>query len=716
MHNQEKRADAAGFWNRHRTTILLIGLVFLLAFAVRFHQARYEYFFEFDGYFHSRMTSYVIQDGAPPERDPLAYYYAGGSTMPKIGWSFWYLNAGLYKIMAPFLFALEGKGFPLNAPFDESVFYWVVKILPAFYGAVIAVLLFLLGRELFGEGAGLAMGLLAGVVPSFVYRTMGGWLEPSSFGFIWLAGGLWLLARATKNPELTNKKMMLAAGAGILFSIMAISWPMYLMIPLIALGYLAIGGLLVKLHRPPEQSRAFFALTMIAFGLFLLTAFGYHGTDWVTAPIGSFNFTTPGDTGTLLMVGGLLGVLGLIGWFLGIHRMEPNQQKSWKQNAGPAIAAVLILGFVAMQLFFFLVPDIRGDNIYLQTVGEENTGHQFFGNKYSALIVLPWIGMLLLAYRIYRKPDEHAMLLLYLWTGLAWAMAFYKLKFTFGFGLPIAAMGGLVLAELFDLFKKRDSIDTKVVFAGFAFVLLIGFVAGTFFIQQNTPNIEYMRGWKNALGWIRTQTPPDSAFMNWWDEGHWLTFVGQRKAMLDNRNWDLTANADFARFATTRDPAEGYRIIDKYKPDYLLLDQDMFARSYSFGVYANQVYEPDPALSELYTSGPAVAFPCSAEGNGETATYNCGGNRIPKAQMDAIPTTYSTQPVLLDQRTSAFLYRSTNSDTLFILNTALNQTFLAKAWFGAPEMNGAFEPAFDNQGIRILKVHYDKLPAVPTAS
>lgn len=691
---------------KHQAVLLACAFVFLLAFAIRFHQARYEFFFEFDGYFHSRMTAELLQHGQPPERDPLAYYYAGGSTMPQLGWSFWYLNAALYKIGAPFVFAIEGKGFPLNAPYDEEVFYWIIKILPAFYGALISGLMYLLGRELLGHKAGLVAGVLAAVVPSFVYRTMGGWLEPSSFGFIWLVGGFWLLVRATKNPEWKTPRIIEAVLAGVLFSIMAISWPMYLMIPLILVGYLVVGGLLVKLNRPHADSRAFAGLSLIAFGLFLITTFSYYGVSWVTAPIGSFNFAVPDETGALMVVAGLALLLGLVGWFFSMHTLDGEKQARWKPRLGTYAGALLILAFIALQLFFLFVPDIRGDNIYLQTVGEENTGKQFFGNKYSGLIVLPWIGMLLLAYRMYRKPEEHTLLIVFGWTALAWAMAFYKLKFTFGFGLPIALMGAVVFAEIAELFGERRKIDARLAYGMFAFILLLGLAAGTFFIQQNTPNIEYDRGWKNALIWIRTETPVDSSFMNWWNQGHWLTFIGQRKAMLDNRNWELKANAAFARMVVTRDTNEGWGIVTQYHPNFIILDQDMFSQGYSFGVYADQAYPADPRLIELAQAGPSVAFACSASGSGDAIVYDCGGNRLSKTQFEGLPTTYSTQPVLLDERTPAILYRSTNNDTLFIVNTAVNDTMLTKMWFGSPDLNNMFESVYDKEGIKILRVHY----------
>src|SRR3989338_7172379 len=84
---------------------LLVLLIFLVAFGVRAHlmQQNYQYFFEFDSYFHARMTEYLLVNGHLPEdgRDPLAYYQIGYSTVPDTGPLFWQINAILYKIGSP---------------------------------------------------------------------------------------------------------------------------------------------------------------------------------------------------------------------------------------------------------------------------------------------------------------------------------------------------------------------------------------------------------------------------------------------------------------------------------------------------------------------------------------------------------------------------------------------------------------------------------------
>ncbi len=55
--------------------IVLVLLIFILAIAIRGHLMKYELFFEFDTYYHARLTGYILQNGYVPDIDPLGYYF-----------------------------------------------------------------------------------------------------------------------------------------------------------------------------------------------------------------------------------------------------------------------------------------------------------------------------------------------------------------------------------------------------------------------------------------------------------------------------------------------------------------------------------------------------------------------------------------------------------------------------------------------------------------
>ena len=65
-------------------------------------------------------------------------------------------------------------------------------------------------------------------------------------------------------------------------------------------------------------------------------------------------------------------------------------------------------------------------------VGEESVGNSFFGTKYNALIVFPWLALILLPIGLFmfKKEDMHMGVLFWAWVIVTLFMAWYKLKFT----------------------------------------------------------------------------------------------------------------------------------------------------------------------------------------------------------------------------------------------------------------------------------------------
>ena len=177
--------------------LFLVFCLFLLAFGIRAYLMKYELFFEFDGYWHSRMIATLLQTGSIPTHDPLAYYQLGGATTAVGSAFFWWLNATIYKIVT------------LGGAYQESVWFLLIKILPALFGSLVVVAMYFLGKEVFNrKEAGYLFAFFAAVMPAFAYRTMAGWLEDDSFGFLPFVIGLVFLLRALKRERLDQSFVM----------------------------------------------------------------------------------------------------------------------------------------------------------------------------------------------------------------------------------------------------------------------------------------------------------------------------------------------------------------------------------------------------------------------------------------------------------------------------------------------------------------------------
>lgn len=628
----------------NRTQLFILALLFLLGFGVRAHIMKYDWLFGFDSYYHARIVAEILQNGTVSEYDPVAYYQLdqGPYTAGTKTQFFWYFSALLYKI------------FTLGAAYNKELWVAFVKFLPAFYGALIVVAMFFLGKEMYGRKAGIAMAFFAAIVPSFVYRTMAGFFEEDSLGFLWLVIGFYFLVKALKNPSFDRKGIINAVVAGIFFGIMAWTWEMFLLVPLVLFAYFFWTVIIMWFKK--EDKRVVFdfvKLFVIAMLIFSALATAVHQTGWL------------------------------------------DRTFSYVKNYIPVTPENIERAHS------------RGEGILAQTVGEESTGKEFFGEKYNALIILPLVAFFLIPYRILRKRNDRISLIIFFWAIIAFYMAWSKLKFTYVFGLPIAACGGVIFAEMFDLIKERTKFEKQFVTAAMGFMMLIGIGAGTFFVSTKPPNIVNTPGWLDALLWLKDNTPEDAKMFNWWDEGHWIAFVAERGVITDNRNLHGEANAAFGMFIITEDENVAYSFVKEFGSDYVIVSVDLIMKQSSMAIYAyNTTDLSDPRLRRNFGF---FTF-CSRQVNelSMQATYLCGGNIFSEEQMNGLPSMWIDQPNLdLNPTTPSFepgfIYREADNSAIYVVNPAENSSMLLRLWMHDPSITH-FEEVYGNNGVRIFKV------------
>ncbi len=509
-----------------------------------------------------------------------------------------------------------------------------------------------MGKEFYGRKFGAVLAVLAATMPAFAYRTMAGFFEDDSFGFLPMVLGMIFFARAVKGSEFSRRTATDSALAAIFFAIMAWSWGVFILVPLILIAWLPFTLFLMWFRREPQE-KIFGMAKNFAIVLLIMSVLA-------TAGIGSSWIGTTGGYLTKFLPFDAQGIKNIEG------------------GGGDS------------------------SSVYSVTVGEEQQGFRFWGNKYSALILFPFIALPLLAYRILRKKDDVISSVLFFWIAVTMVMAFTKLKFTYTFGIPVAISGAVVVHEFFEMFGKRQGFEKKTVALGLGFMILVGIAAGMFFVPQNVPQIEENTGWKETVYWIQANTPKDSKLFNWWDEGHWLSFIGERSVITDNRNMSLPANAAVASFMLAPSEEEAYRIVKGFKSDYIVVSEDLVGKTGSLGLYAFGV--GDPRTSNFYSAG----ISCSARSDQISGqkSYACGSNTLSEAQYNALPATWSSEPnQLISQTQRAFLYRSPSTGTLFLLNKASNDAFMTKLFFAPPDSIKHFALVYSNKQVRVFKVN-----------
>ncbi|MDO8538442.1 MAG: STT3 domain-containing protein [archaeon] len=628
--------------------LLIVAAIFLLAFAIRAHLMKFELFFEFDTYWHARMVSYIIQTGTFPLLDPLAYYQIGGAPIGDPSPVFWYLSAAIYKIVS--------LGGIIGGVYDKDFWILVLKILPAFFGAIICVGMYFLFKEIYEDKkAGIVAGVVAASVPAFVYRTMAGFFEEDSLGFLWLILGFYFMVKAFKQPELNKEHFINVIIAGIFFGIMAWTWGMFLIIPIVMVAYIFGQIILMFLRNVDKKTiKSFFVLWLIVMVIFTGFAFALKGSTWINS------ITTY------------------------VAQYAPITQENITRAEGRG-----------------------GTDVLSQTVGEENTGRQFFGTKYNALIIFAILAIPIIIWRLFRKKNDYISLFVLIWILLTLFMAWNKLKFTYTLGLPIAAGAGVIAAELFAFIKNRSKIERQAAALALFFMVILGVASATMFMTQNVPNIESALGWKPALKWMQNNTPDDSKFFNWWDEGHWITFIGERGASTDNRNYDFDADINVAKFIIWEGNEEGaFEIVKGYKADYVILSDDLLAKGGALAIYAfNTTNFSDPRLGRYF----GIEFYCNEKIDelNNTKSYECGPNTLTQEQMlQGTYVQWNPNPnQLLNGQLPAHIYRAKDNSRLFIVNAVTNNTMGARLWFNDPTIT-RFTEVYSNEGVKIFKVNY----------
>lgn len=691
--------------NIDKKQLFLLFLIFVLAFGVRAHLFKYEYLFGFDSYYHARMAGTLIENGSLPQVDELSYYFmeTGGGSLPQNTF-FWHFSAVIYTI------ATLGTGY------NKVLWIQFVKALPALFGALTCVAMFFLGKDLYDRRAGYVMAFMASVVPSYVYRTLAGFFEEDSLGFLWLVIGMVFFVRAVKDPVFNRKGIMNAVLAGIFFGVMSITWDMFLLVPLVLGLYFFFAVAKIYFEQGLKKFLDFlklFAITSVIFGAM---ATANYGTGWITRALGyatesvsksATSLSLPPGAGVTLLIAAFV-LLAAFVLYIGYSNRSEEKRKSGAKTVSIITVILLYCAVIAIAITFMTIPALFEETSVLgKTVGEENTGKQFFGIKYNALIVFPVLALLLIPVRMLRNKKDHLSLMIFFWILITYFMAWYKLKFTYTFGLPIAAAAGIITVELFYYLKARTHLEQKTIAVALGFMLLVGIASAAIFVPDKIPHIEQPHpDWKGALHWVADaeNVPEDAKMFNWWDEGHWISFLGERAVSADNRNASWESNMDFGLFVVSSDSEKSLEIARKYDFDYVILSSDMFMKISSFANYAyDTTNNGDPRILPFLIA-PRAAIPCSLSGD----NHVCGPNQIPVSQMGTIPAKWSETSNQMHTAENGvtvplYVYRAEDNSELYITNPAVNESMLGKLWFNESGVMEHFEEVYSHAGIRIFR-------------
>jgi hypothetical protein len=509
--------------------------------ALRFRGAdgrEHVYLGDYDSYYWVRLARNRLRSGSECEaredgvcRDTLVPAPVG-RRMPYTGSLHVAAIAALHRVLGGLR-----PGYPLTA-----TAYWV-PVLAGGFGVVAA---FFLVRRLAGPAGGLVAAVATGVNPLVLHRSLG--CDNDVWNVVLPLGLVWAVAAAVTTRAGTVRRAALALLAAAVVTAHALTWRGWVLAWAAALGGLALYVVLAGLRLLRRRRRAArveartFGQACLVLGVFAAGAF-----------VGSL---AAGTGETLLAVpAAVLAALGSAPPAPpALSRLWPSTFETVGELIPPDLRFVAdVMGgdlwfFVGwLGLLLLVLPRARwrwwhfallvgGNYLYRWLLG-----HAGGRGTLVLLLALPvvagaagWVAA--------RRPDRDAAagLVVATWFLAALFLAFggqrYVMLVVPAFGVVLGVAIGRFHLWLQDLLARAAGPRVGSRLAPVV-LLLVGLVVVPPLREGRATAMGYRPrmndAWWDVLTHVRDGTPPETIVDVWWDFGHWVTFVAERRASAD---------------------------------------------------------------------------------------------------------------------------------------------------------------------------------------
>ena len=725
--------------------LVLIGIL-LLAFWVRSFPAKYNELQALDPFYIYRMSEYVLtHEWKLPEHDWMRYTPTGTEPF-KIEYLMpIYFPVILYKILNPFI----------SMPYLKFAILY-----PAIMGALIVLVMFFIGKELFNSyEAGLFSSFFWAVVPAAITRTSAGFFEKEPVGGLFIVLTIYFFIKAYK-----KKSILLGILSGISFGLMSISWGggqfIYLLLAIFT-------SLLLFLNK--DISRLMHSFTpMIILGLSISNIFPYHINTYSTAGMSvilalilllvrfgveKFNLIKKDQ---LIYFTPSLMLIGLVSVLIG------------------SMFSDMLYNFVTgVEKILTLRMGVIGSTVAEQTPGDWNaifgvTGTQYASNtiptlgfvsKYFALYIFMFFGLILLFYRIYKTRDWILLLPIIWFFSSIWAV-FYMIRLVYILGFSSALLSGYFFYELFRYAKeieikkpnlsiKLDFLNKKVgilslIFLIITLITIVIHISNAYTYGNNLgPSICFPRDkpcliinpdnsynftegqpWYEAMDYLRTNTSINESVLSWWDFGYWFQTRGERASVADGGNINGTVNYELAGWFTDKPEhwSNWTNWLKYHKVGVILMDYTLPGKYGAISKIAsrgeqivgifqfrrNQVYSQGNKTIYEFVSGPyAVWIPMEGDRIAGTPMFliTQNGQYVQKSYINDMCTTNGIITVGNETPSIKGCIALSNLGVYYVPPEAEHTIFTSLMFmdgYGLP-----VEKVFDNVLIKIYRVKYE---------
>lgn len=585
---------------------------------------------DFDPYYHLRIGEYTVQHFPNVLAfDPYVDFPNGFW----IGWPPLYdFLASAYAMVAMALFHVD---------------YQVgVATFPAVLGALAILPVYYITKLVFDWKAGIVAAALLTVIPANLLRSMVGNLNHHVAAEVLFPALLLLFFMLALKGQLSffkvrslaltreDKRTLLYAGlAGVFVTALLLTWlGGFLFLGIIG-AFAIIQFSIYHLKHEPSDNLTIISMTMLIVSLVTLlpvSLTSHFGTTIDTLHLSLFQ---PLLLAVLLVIFGLFGFLA---YYL----------RNARRVLYPlTICALLVAGFLG---FYLLRPDLAStvftgygfftQSGVLQTISEAqpllwgSSGFQLntVASYFQVLLFVAIVGLAVLGFRVYKKHDEAALLLL-VWSVFAFAITVVQTRFTFLLSANVAILSGFVIVWIMDtlvskaygvLFNHdvgalRHLFGREIKYTQLIGVFLIVLVLLLPSINVTTAYAksaqEISGDWKESLLWMKVNTPPTSNFnvssdqipeygvLSWWDYGNWIIWFGHRPAVANNFQ---TGVSDAAQFFTSHNESDTVSIVRNRNVKYVMTDYEI---ADSYGKFQAIALLSGKGVDTFFTTQPQLS-------------------------------------------------------------------------------------------------------------
>ncbi len=484
----------------------------------------------FDPIFQYRHTKYFVDWGHLPAWDELSYYTGREHT---------FFN------YPPFIFYLTGFLFWLVKGFGFSLMT-LAAYASAIYGAMICVAAFLLGRELSNEYGGLMAAALIGNAPQILIRTFGSSYDTDQLVLFFIVLTTYLGIRALRKRDVSSFCL-----ATIGFTAFMLTWNMFLYTLVIAF-LVVVTYFVLSLFKRYETSKNIaerFVLSLMGIKNRILILIGLFISLIITNVL-TTNFR-------ITIFDNLFALFGFV-----------QRAESWIVNISIA------------ELQPFSIFNFQG---WVLAMGRIITGDNIVD---SFLVLIFFVSISFGIVYNFKKKNLGTLSVLITLFLVAIVTTFRGIRFTEFSSAFFLILIGAGFGNMIYWSKERKFLRT--IFLGlYILTILIAFNSGLQLGPALGP--DQNANWDSAWEYLKTKTPELSLVGTWWDPGHMITGLAERRVVADGAHctYDckFTINdriTDLGKIMAISDENESLRLIRKYQgtsPEvYWIASDDLIAK------------------------------------------------------------------------------------------------------------------------------------------